>query len=122
MSTTQTTVTMDLGPQPTRVCVTREDSTPMSFRMRDSAGNDITITGRTYLMTVSTDEEPSDTANQVFQLTGVVATPIVTFTPTQVDLDIDPDVDYFFDIQETNGAAVRTVAKGQFVVGHQITQ
>ena len=121
MATTSTVTILDLGPQLTTICVTREDTTPMTFHMKDSAGVDISIVGRTYVLTVNSEEEPSNTLNQIFNITGAVATPLVSFTPLPADLDIAPET-YFYDIQETNGAAVRTIAKGQFIVGPQITQ
>lgn len=112
---------LNLCPDEIDICISRGDDTPMAFRMQE-AGVDLTIAGFTYLLSVDTREEPDDVATQLFQLTGVEVSPLVTFSPTTSNTDLTPD-DYFFDIQETNTAGkLRTVAKGKFTVSQDITK
>lgn len=113
--------TLNICPTDIRICISRGDSTPMTFTMQDEDGNDLNITGFAYIFTVNTEENPIDNTNEVFNLTGVESSPSVSFTPLISDTDITPG-EYFYDIQETDGAALRTVAKGVFEVKQDITK
>ena len=115
------TPVLNLCPYALDICATRGDSTPMTFQMQDAAGNDLTITGRTYIFTVNTEEEPTDSSNEVFNLTGTVSTPNVTFAPTTANMNQTP-ADYFYDLQEDNAGDLRTVAKGKFEIKQDITK
>lgn len=120
---TTTIDTLNLGPDPATIRVTRSDSTPFSLIITDETGAVINITGFTYLLTVDPSEAPLDNTNNLFQLTGVVPVGtdgVVTFSPTTTNLD-QTATEYFFDVQQTASGAVRTVAKGSFFILDQIT-
>jgi len=116
---------LNICPAAKSICIVRGDSTPMTFQMQDENSVDIDITGRSYLMSVNTEENPVAPTTNTFQLTGALGagppTALVTFTPTVVNTDITPG-EYYYDIQETNGAALRTVVKGVFEVQQDITK
>jgi len=113
--------TLNLCPQETDICISRGDSSPFSFQMVDSAGVDIVITGRTYILTVNAKRNPGVLDTPLFSVNGVVATPLVTFKPTEVQTDVSPQ-DYYYDVQETSGTEVLTVLKGKFTVQQDITK
>ena len=113
--------TMNLCPDSIDICITRGDSTIMTFQMQDENGNDLNIAGRTYIFTVNAEEEPTDNSQELFNLSGSEVTPLVSFTPSVIDTDLAPG-DYFYDLQETDGAALRTVVKGVFTVKQDITK
>lgn len=122
MATVTTPIVLDLGPVAIEVPTTRGDNPIMTFTMQE-AGVDKNIAGFGYLFTVDTREDPDNSDTLVFQLIGAVVSPNVAFQATVVQTDLDPDTEYFCDIQETNVAGdILTVAKGKFIVGQDITK
>jgi hypothetical protein len=117
--------TLNVCPAAVDVCITRGDSTPISFTLVDEAGAAIDNTGSTYLLTVDPSDEPADALENLFQL-AQSNTPgsdgVVTFSPSTVDTDQTPD-EYFFDVQQTDvGGNLRTVIKGKFTIQQDITK
>lgn len=106
------------------VCYTRGDSSPVQFTLKDSNGDVVDITGRTYIMTVDTLEDPGDALTNVFSSVGtLVDAPNgrVDFPVTDVQSDQTPS-EYFYDIQQTTTGAKKTIAKGTFTVEQDITK
>ena len=106
------------------ICRKRGDTYPITFTIKDSAGVVIDITGFTYLLTVDPSEEPADALANLFQLTGVVALGTdgkVAFTLSVGEADNLGE--FFYDIQQTDGAsALRTVVKSTWVFEQDITK
>ncbi len=106
------------------ICRKRGDTFPITFTIKDSAGVVVDITGFTYLLTVDPEEEPIASGNNLFQLTGVVPTGTdgkVTFTLSIGEADNLGE--FFYDIQQTDGAsALRTVVKSDWVFEQDITK
>ena len=128
MALTQTGQTLDLAPRKVDLCFTRADTMLFGFILQDSATPPaaIDITGRTYLFTVSDNENPPDATGQQFQIVGVVPAGtdgLVTFTPAAGDLaGLTPGTDYYFDVQQTDGSQIRTVIKGKITIIQDITK
>lgn len=112
-------------PKDIPLCRTRGDTKPFTFVLQDSSGTVIDITGRTYLLSVDTREEPDDVSTQLFQLTGVVAVGTdgrVTFTLSVPQSDQTPS-EYFYDVQETDtGGFTKTIVKSTYTVAQDITK
>lgn len=103
------------------ICRIRGDTAAFSFDLKNPDSTDRTITGFTYLLTVDTLESPPDNTTQVFQLTGVEVSPIVTFTQTTDDADNLGD--FFYDVEEIDGSSlIRTIIKGNFQMLQDITK
>lgn len=128
MASSQTLQTADFQPIPLNICVTRGDSPIIPFKLTNSDGSDLDINGGTFTLTVSTEEDPSDNTNQVFQVTGVIvgdgSTGEFTFQPTTTDTgSLDPDTDYFHDVRMVlTGYGDRTIFKGQWQVSQDINK
>jgi len=107
------------------ICRKRGDTYPITFTIKDSAGGVVNISGFSYLLTVDPEEEPTTSANNLFQLTGVIPLGTdgkVTFTMTSMQADQVP-AEYFYDIQQTDGAsALRTVVKSSWTFEQDITK
>jgi hypothetical protein len=113
---------------PTSITISRTkgDTYAEEFTVKDSAGAAIDVTGFSFLLSVDPNPDPSDDTTRLFQITGVLvdaANGRISFAPSALQADqLEPDT-YFFDIQQTDGAsAVRTIAKGEYIVLPQITQ
>lgn len=101
----------------------RGDTKSFSVLLQDSNGV-LDLTGCTILLTVNSKSAPTNTDDQLFQLTGTSSTPasgVVTFT---LDTDQANNVGYFYhDIQLTDAtSAIITVNKGMFVFKQDITK
>ena len=107
------------------LCRSRGDTFADQFTVKDAAGAVININGATFLLTVDPEPDPTTSANNLFQLTGVIVNGplgIVSFTPNATQLDQTPNV-YFYDIQMTDiNAAIRTIAKGKYEISPDITK
>lgn len=124
MATTQTAVSSDQRAAAINICRQRGDTFPFQLNITDEDGAAIDITGRTYLLTVDPSPEPVDDTDNLFDLAGVVtdaAGGVVQFTLTTGMADQTPGT-YFFDIQETDGSALRTLVKGEWQVAQDITK
>lgn len=117
--------TFDMGYQETNITRVRGDTFPFSFRIKDSAGAAVDITGFSFKLSVDTNEEPTDETSQLFKLTGTVTdgpNGIVQFTLSAVQADQTPST-YYFDLEQTDLAAkIRTVAKGEWNVIQDVTK
>lgn len=107
----------------------RGDDYPLEMTFKDKATQEaIDLTGYSFIMTIDTLKKPPDATTKVFDITGVVDPDQVTnagkvsFTPTDVQTDIDPK-GYFYDIQMTDaGGHKRTVVKYKFTILQDITK
>ena len=103
------------------ICVQRGDTADLIFNLVDSAGVAFDGTGRSYLLSVNSLEDPPDNTTQLFQSTGTVATSVVTF-PIIV-ADVLTVFEAFYDIQETDGSGkILTIDKGTFETRMDITK
>lgn len=107
------------------ICWGRGDSDAKGFIIQDSDGVAIDISGFSFKLTVSSDRDPTDQANEQFTIVGVIgiaANGTVSFAPTITDTDITPGT-YFYDIEQIDGAsAIKTVIKGRVKIIQDITK
>lgn len=112
-------------PKDIPLCRTRGDTRSWTYILKDSAGVAIDITGRTYLLSVDTREEPDDASTQLFQLTGVVPLGTdgkVIFTLSALQADQTPN-EYYYDVQETAvDTTLKTIIKSTYTVSQDITK
>lgn len=107
----------------TVITMTRGDSYPHPFS-RTEDGEAVDITARTYLLTVNSQKNPTDETTQLFQVVGVItdaAGGLFEFTPTDVQTDQTPGT-YWYDVQETDGANIRTLTKDKYKITQDITK
>jgi len=101
----------------------RGDTFPMVFTIKDSSGAAVNISGFSFKLTVDPEKNPTSADNNLFQLTGTITDGPggeVSFSPTALQADQPPNT-YFYDIEMVDGAsAIRTIAKGKFVVTQDI--
>ena len=118
-------ILLNVCPVAIDLCITRGDTTPWTFTVKDSAGAVVDITGFTYLLTVDPSDEPTGSGNNLFQLTGTVAVGTDGVVQFQLSVSLSnqtPD-EYFYDLQQTDGALkVRTIANGGFEFKQDITK
>lgn len=101
----------------------RGDTFPLQLQLTED-GTAVDVTGWAGKLTVNTEEAPSDTANQLFDVDMVVddaATGKVSFTPTTGDADQTPGI-YYYDVQITSPAGIATRLKGRWTVLQDITK
>ena len=107
------------------ICRTRGDTRSFTFELRDKdTSAAIDITGRSYLLTVNSEEDPSNTDNELFQLTGTVDGPNgkVTFSLSTGQADQTPG-EYYYDLQETGtDSSIKTRVKSTYTVSQDITK
>ena len=107
------------------ICVTRGDTVAWTFAVKDSAGVAVDITGSSFLLTVDPSDEPANSDNNLFQLTGTITDApngIVQFEMTTGQADQTPNV-YFFDLQQTDASSrIRTIARGKFEFVQDLTK
>ncbi len=87
------------------ICWGRGDSDAKGFVIQDSAGAEVNITGFTFKLTVNSEKDPADQANEQFSIVGVITDAPngkVAFSPSVTDTDIAPET-YFYDIEQTDG-------------------
>jgi len=107
-----------------KIKYTRGDTDPFKFTLKDKDESPVDITGWSFLFTVNKNENPINTADQQFQLVGVIDSGIegkFSFRPTATDTDI---VGFFFyDVQrvDTNGY-IKTLAKNEIEFTQDITK
>ena len=115
----------DYCPVNQKICVSRGDSPVMFFRVKDADGNNVDVTGFTFLLTVDPSPAPSNADNNLFQVSGVIddgPNGRVRVQPSTANTDIAPGV-YFYDIQMTTlDPSVRTIFAGEFEVLQDITK
>lgn len=103
----------------------RGDSYPIFFTFTDKAtGEPIDLTGATAKLTIDTAQNPTSDATKVFSVNAVIDTDPLTgkmsFTPTTTDTATIGK--YYYDVQLTIGATVRTVVKSTFAITMDITK
>jgi hypothetical protein len=99
----------------------RGDTDPLVFILtKDKLPLD--LTGSTFTLSVSTISDPL-TADYVVQLNGVSSLPLtgkVSFTPTDVQMDIVGD--YFYDVEMVSGTSKKTIVTGKLKMVQDITK
>jgi len=103
----------------------RGDTYANIFQIKDSNGDPIDITNYTFKMTVNTERYPQDETTQLYQVVGVLVSPLsgtVKFAPNSTQADQDPGT-YYFDVQMTDDqGAIQTVAVGKLRFYQDITK
>jgi hypothetical protein len=103
----------------------RGDTAADEITVVNSAGTAVDITGFTFVMTVSTLENPPDNSSELYNIVGVLTAPAagqVEFVPTALNADQKP-YDYYYDIQMTDGAGrIKTIAKGKYTYTQDISK
>ena len=102
----------------------RGDTVPDEFIV------DEPITGLSFLLTISTEENPSDTNEQLVQMVGEIVnsiTGVVHFRPTLAESNALEPGDRFFDFQVVSPRVsgdpdVRTLDKGPYEIKQDITK
>ena len=116
---------LNICPEEIDICISRGDTVPWTFTVRDSAGSPVDITGFSFLLTVDPSDEPGSSTNNLFSLSGTITDAlngVVQFSMTAGQADQTPN-EYFYDLQMTDGtAAIRTIAKGVFEFKQDITK
>lgn len=103
------------------LCVTRGDTAPFGFAIVDSAGSPVDLTGKTYLFTVNTLEDPPDNTTQVIQVTGSVSSNVVSINFSAAEANQLGEL--YYDLQETDSSgAIFTLAKGKIEFKQDITK
>lgn len=112
-------------PSAESICVVRGDSPVIPVEFFDENGVVIDITGWTGVMTVDTTPSPSSSSSNLFQVTGLVPVGndgVMTFQPTEAQLNLTPKT-YFYDIQvQTTIPSKRTPLKGEFQIVQDINK
>ena len=100
----------------------RGDTYDHLFQLLDEDNSPITLTSETFTLTINTEENPTDTSNQVLTVGGA----IVDANSGKISFNIDgsePLGTNYFDIQMTDNAGnLRTIVKGQWVIEQDITK
>lgn len=108
------------------ITMSRGDSYPLNMTVKSkTTGLPIDITGYAFKLTVTTDKDPINTTTKVFDCAGVLnVTPItgkVSFTPTT--LNTATVGKFYYDIQMTVGAVIRTInEKNRFIIKQDNTK
>lgn len=104
----------------------RGDTYPISLRVQDSGGDavDLSATGYAFLMTVSSEQNPTGTSNELFQLTGIITSASegrVEFRPSESDVDAIGV--FYYDIEMTDDEGyITTLVTGEFELEQDITK
>ncbi len=99
------------------LCWARGDNDPKTFIIKDAAGAVVDISVWTLSMAVSTDKDPADTADELFNVAGAFVTDgtdgQIKFTPPAGSLDAvsAPGV-AFYDVNRITPSK-RTLLKGK---------
>lgn len=114
----------NMTPEVLDICRSRGDTFPFDLVITlNSVAVD--ITGNTFLLTVDPSPAPADALNNEFQNTPAIQDApagIIRVTLLAVgEADLTPST-YYYDLQMTSGSAVRTIAKGEWVVEQDITK
>ena len=107
------------------ICRVRGDTFPFDVLFKTAAGVAIDLAGTTAKLTVDPSPDPVDGTTKLFELTGVITGPSTDgrwrFTMTTGNAN-QPAGTYYFDLQWTSGAAIRTVLVGTFDFEQDITK
>lgn len=101
------------------ICWARGDNDPRVFTIRDSSGNPVDISTWTLSMAVNLDQNPPDTADEIFSVAGVFVTDgtdgQVSFTPPAGSLDaVTAPGQAFYDINRLT-PSIKTLVKGKVI-------
>lgn len=105
------------------ICWARGDNDPKTFTIVDGSGTAIDISTWTLSMAVNLDKDPADTANEIFQVAGVLVdegsgagvTGKVSFTPPALSLDnVTAPGQAFYDINRIIPSK-KTLIKGKVI-------
>ena len=107
------------------IAMYRGDSHPITFTLKNPVTTlPIDLTGSTFKLTVDTLKDPPDNTTKVFEVAGVLSTTptdgVVSFTPTALNTAVVGK--YYYDVQMTTGANIRTVIKSTFAITMDITK
>lgn len=112
-------------PQEQDICRKRGDTNPFTLTIKDGDGNAIDISLYAFVLTVDPSPDPADASENLFQLSGTIVdgpNGIVSFEPTTLQADQEPDT-YFYDVQMTDDASkIRTILQGEFEISQDITK
>jgi len=119
------TIIFDNCPMSLDICRVINDTFPFRFNIKDEDEQAVDITGFIFKLTVDPSSEPADVSNNLFVLDGnIINGPsgIVEFTLSALQAAQSAGV-YYFDIQMTDAAAkLRTIAKGKWTFGPDVTK
>lgn len=119
----------NLCPDEVNICMTRGDTRPFTFTLKDSSGNPVDITGSSFRLSIDTLPDPPDISTAVTELLGSVTDAVNGVVEFEF-LDatwvgppaITPGV-YFFDLEQSDvNDDLFTVAKGEFEVRQDISK
>ena len=104
----------------------RGDTAADEFRIRnESTGAALDISGYTFVLTVSTLENPPDSTAELYSIVGAItdaANGVVEFAPSAAQADQKPTT-YYYDVQMTTaGGKIKTIAKGKYIYTQDITK
>ena len=103
----------------------RGDTAADEITVQTSAGAAVDVTGFTFVLTVSSLENPPDNVTELYNITGTILVPAagtVEFVPSAIQADQKPAT-YYYDIQMTDGAGrIKTIAKGAYIYTQDITK
>ena len=75
---------------------------------------------------MDTTQDPTDELTQVFKLTSVIVDApngIWQHEPTTGQMDLDPNTDYYYDVEMTDaGGKLRTIIKSTLKIYQDITK
>jgi len=113
------------GPKSVDLKRTRGDTVPFRIRLRDKSRVAIDVSSYSALLTVSTDESPTDATGQQAQYIGAPVAPetdgIIEFIFPLADVDLAGN--FYYDVQITDaGGAVSTVMKGAIEFAQDISK
>jgi len=117
--------TFDMSYQATNITRVRGDTFPFAFRVKDSNGTVVPITGYTFKLSVDTREEPDDDTTLLFEIDGVITdgdNGLVQFTLSSLQADQTPGT-YYYDVEQIDLASkTRTILKGEWIVVQDVTK
>lgn len=98
----------------------RGDSFANEYEITSAAtGAVVNITSYTFVMSVDSRQNPSDTSTQVFTVNGVITDApagLVEFAPSAAQTDVTPGI-YFYDAQLTDDVGrIRTFDSGRYII------
>lgn len=119
------TIIFDNCPMSLDICRVINDTFPFRFNIKNEDESAVDITGFVFKLTVDPSPEPANTSNNLFVLDGnIIDGPngIVEFTLSGIQADQDAGI-YYFDVQMTDAAIkIRTIAKGKWTFGPDVTK
>ena len=105
----------------------RGDNFPFQYEAKQADNSALDIsTGYTFRFTVDPSDAPTSAGSNAFQVNGVVTNgPLgkVEFRPTPTQMNLNPDQDWFYDIQMKDPQDyLYTMVKGKLIISQDITK